>query len=1087
MMRNTRIVRWYCFIVLSCLLILIVGCREALPDPVRSAYADLPEQVDFNFHVRPILADRCYPCHGPDEASREAGLRLDREIDAFGMLASGGAALVAHRPQQSKAWLRIIESNPRQQMPPPESHLTLSAYEKALLHKWLKEGATWKRHWSFIPPEKPSVPTMESAGNEIDQFIRHRLLLEGLSPASRATKEELIRRLYFDLTGLPPTLEEIDAFVHDASSEAYAVRVEALLATRAHAERLAMDWLDVARFGDTQGMHVDPERLNWPWRDWVIRSFENNLPYDSFIVHQMAGDLLPNSTLDQRLATAFHRNHPTTSEGGVPDEEFRQKYVQDRTNTTATAFLGMTLECATCHDHKFDPISQEEYFEMTAFFNNMKELGMVNELLVKPGGGPVSASGPTMKLADPITAKEIDAIRAQRDMLTQARRHLMDSLSKTHAIAEGEVEMPKPSGHFPLDRLQHYPIEDAVIHRIQGLRPINKMLDQNKRSLACGSPEIVEGVVGNAMRSPTEMEILFLKEAGSFEINEPFSASAWIHPERQHTNQTILGTSGAMGNAWRGWDFFLDTLDRLTIRLVSAYPHNYVELQTLDSLAVDQWSHVAFTYDGTASSEGLHLYINGKLQATHVPYDRLTGTIVRRWRPNRPEWPDRPIMVFRSGRFHTGENGVFMGSMDEIHTYRQELSPLEMRERYVLDGGKAASPVTVSENLRHLLMRTSGPYQAHVKSLRHLVDRQRLLEQDVPEIMVLEDMEERRPTYVLDRGQYDAPTKEVFPATPKAILSFGDRPQNRLGLAQWLISHDNPLTARVVVNRYWQMIFGRGLVSTPEDFGIQGSLPSHPELLDWLAVWFMESGWNVRALLRLMVSSETYKQSSRIMEESLLKDPGNILLSRGPSYRYPAEFIRDNALAASGLLSRKVGGPSVKPYQPEGIWDHGSLVSGPYIESKGEDLYRRSMYTYIRRTAPHPAMTAFDAPNRLVCTVRRELTNTPLQALVLLNDPQYVEAARVLGLRMHRMGNELDACITTGFRLVTGQSPTEEELNLLKQQYRLAKSSFQRSSKRVEHLLKVGESESPVVDLETAAMTVVANTIMNFDGAYMKR
>ena len=1084
-----------------CLTLLFgIACMSQYSGDEAELERELPDKVDFNFHIRPLLADRCYACHGPDDQTREAGLRLDTEVGAFGQLdESKGHAIVKGSLSRSVAWQRITEPDPEKTMPPPESHLSLSDVDKALIKKWIEQGAEWKDHWAFIPPQKAFLPDsfLVKSGNPIDFFIQQKLAEKGLSPSPEVGKERLIRRLFFDVTGLPPSLEEVDAFLADSSEYAYANLVDHLLKTEAHAERLALDWLDVARFGDTQGLHVDPERYNWPWRDWVISAFHRNMPYDEFITWQMAGDLLPQATREQKLATAFHRNHPTSSEGGIPDEEFRQKYVQDRTNTTATAFLGLTLECAACHDHKFDPISQREYYQFSAFFNNLKEVGMVNEYRVKQGGsGPVYASGPSLLLPEKDTERELHLIERGLESLKEEKQLLIEEVLQTKEFLEfakdPPILAPQADSYFPFNSIEPYTPEHAVVHRIQGNAPIHLIVDQNEVSLASGKPELVNGKIGKALYSPKEVDLVFLNGEGSYESYDSFSGAAWVSTEKTGEFQTIFGNSGAMGNAWRGWDFFLDTLNRPAVSLVSVRPQNYLQVIADPSIEMDKWYHLAFTYDGSMEAGGLNLYVNGKKVPIHIEYDNLYGTIKRRWR-KRGEWEERPLMVFRSGRYHTGENGVFTGKIDEVQLFNRCLSTPEIQVLYEQQEEVAPSPSqSYSRNFMvpYLLQKDSTYQEIQNRQKELLVRRTRLLE-EVPEIMVMEDRSEVRPTFLLDRGQYNAPKEEVFVGTPQAVMPFPvEAPPDRLGLARWLTNEKNPLTARVAVNRYWQLIFGKGLVDTPHDFGTQGALPSHPDLLDWLAVNFMETGWNVRDLLKLMLTSQTYKQSSLSSEVQRERDPNNTYLSRSPSYRMTAEMIRDNALAASGLLVRKVGGPSVKPYQPKGVWDVGVLVSGPYTESTGEDLYRRSMYTYIRRTSPHPAMVVFDAPNRLVCTAKRENTNTPLQALVLLNDPQFVEAARVLAARMLKEGGvSLEDQLIYGFRLLCGREPEERELSLLADQFQKAYTKFNASTSEANELLSVGEYPLPLnMDKSRlAAMTGVANALMGFDEVYIKR
>lgn len=1079
--------------------LLVSSCNSSLPTEVGAAYEDLPEKLDFNFHIRPLLVDRCYQCHGPDDNTREAGFRLDQEAAAFAPLKeSGGRAFVKGSLGKSVAWQRIISNNPDLQMPPPSSHLSLSPHEKALLAKWIEEGAEWKEHWAFIPPQKQETPAVEGGSTEnfIDHFILAKLTENDLSPAPSADKERLIRRLSMDLTGLPPSIAEIDAFLADDAPDAYEKLVDRLLLTDAYAERMAMEWLDVARFGDTQGLHLDAERYNWPWRDWVIKAFKENIGYDDFITWQIAGDLLPNASREQKLATAFNRHHPTSAEGGIVNEEYRQKYVQDRTNTVATAFLGLTMECATCHDHKFDPISQQEYYEMSAFFNNIKEIGLVSEYRVsKDGKGPVHAAGPVLLLPEPEVEVMIDSLSDAIEAIRAQQQEIASELAATKAyltaLAAEPIQAPLPMASFSFESIQAHSMKYGVVHRIQNNIPIDKMVDGNQQAVACGQPEVVPGKVGNALRSPKEIDLIFLKDVGSFEMHESFSAGAWFSTEKENENQTIMGNGGETGSAWRGWDLYLDTLSRPSIKLTSIWPHNYIQITADISVPKEEWHHLFFTYDGSAKASGLALYLDGKKLNTTINYDNLYGTIVRGFVRGK-EWKSRPIMVFRSGRFYTGENGVFKGSIDEVKLFNEWLSPLEVAAMVTSESPDLSLKLPTNEEyLGHYLHRRDPTFQKLQDRLQGLLAQRLAVMKEVPEIMVMEEMPTPRKTYVLSRGQYDAPTAEVFPATPRQVLAFPEElPRNRLGLVNWLVDDENPLTARVAVNRYWQMIFGQGIVDTPHDFGTQGALPSHPALLDQLALYFVDSDWNVRDLIKTMVLSATYRRSSVATASHLQKDPKNTFLARGPSYRLQAEMIRDNALVASGLLTRKVGGPSVKPYQPEGIWDFGGLVSGRYQEDSEENLYRRSLYTYIRRTSPHPAMVAFDGPNRLVCTVKRENTNTPLQALVLLNDPQFVEAARVLAQRMQAEGGkEWETQAQYGFRLLCGRKAKESEMALMKKQYEMALQKYRDSPTEAAALLAVGEYplDTRLDKVQTAALAMVASTMMNFDEAYMKR
>lgn len=1047
------------------LLVGMWGCGPAVSEN-EAILAKLPDRVDFNYHIKPLLSDRCYTCHGPDENKREADLRLDTEEGAFAAIGKekNRRAIVAGSLNKSQVYHRISSSDPDEIMPPPESNLSLSEYEVALINKWIDQGAEWKPHWAFISPTKPSVPKVKQIDwvrNGIDHFILRELERQGLQPSREANKERLLRRVSLDLTGLPPTIEEIDAFLADDSEDAYETVVNRLLASPAYGERMAMEWLDVARYADSHGLHADGWRNMWPWRDWVIQAFNANMGFDEFLTLQMAGDLLPNAGKDEILPTAFHRNHPMTAEGGVVEEEWRLEYVFDRTTTTARAFMGLTMECAKCHDHKFDPLSQKEFYQMSAFFNNVKELGMT---------GDDGNYGPVLPLADKKTETALQQLDRQ---IAQAQENIQltkKEVSNTKAWLDQQKSM-KPKLKKGL--LGHYPLE-----RISG-----KRADRKKETNINGTPELVSGKKGKALKVNDEYEILTIQST-NFEWTEPFSVGMWIQSTQSGVFQTIAGTSGDKNNFWRGWDFFLDSADHLSVRLIHSLPHDYLQLTTDQSIPANAWSHVMFTYDGMGKAEGTYLYINGKQAEVNIDFDRLTRSI-KTITSGAHNITNRPIRIGKGYRAFTGDNGLYQGLVDEIYIYERALSALEVAE---------LTETEQPENLLDHYLANNKAYQTLSKELQDLYTQRLDLLDSVPDIMVMEEMPQPRAMFVLDRGAYDAPTEQVEPDMPAQLGGFPEElPTNRLGLAQWLLSEDHPLTSRVTINRYWQLYFGKGLVDTPEDFGNQGSLPSHPELLDWLAMNFIESGWDIKAMQKMIVMSATYRQDSYTSPDLLEIDPQNVWLARGPRHRLSAEMIRDNVLAASGLLVNKIGGPSVKPYQPEGLWiDLGNFSHKllHYKQDKGESLYRRTMYTFIRRTSPPPSMIVFDASTRNTCVVRRQNTNTPLQALVLLNDPQYVEASRILAERMQKEGGEnLSEQITLGFRLLTGRFPLEAEQNLLIEQFEQELKRFQQDPKEAESLMTTGEmSRDQQLDLTTtAALSMVANTMINLDEAYTKR
>ena len=758
------------------LLLALPSCRKDSGSDTRGGTAK--GKVDFNFHVKPILSDKCFACHGPDAKKRQAGLRLDNEEGAFKALNSNPNhfAIVKGNADESILLKRIFSEDALFQMPPPESNLVLTDEEKNTLKKWIEQGAEYKQHWAFTPPTRPEVPDEgEGCNNEIDHFIRAKLREVGLEPSNAADKERLIRRVSFDLTGLPPTLDQVDEFLKSDSPDAYEKVVDQLLASPSYGERWANYWLDVSRYGDTHGYQDDLPRVMWPWRDWVIHAFNKNLPYDKFVTWQLAGDLLPEATREQILATGFNRNHKITQEGGAIPEEYRTEYVADRTNTFGKAFLGISVECSRCHDHKYDPVSQKDFYSTFAFFNQANEKGLINY-----------------------------------------------------------GELPKPN------------------------------------------------------------------------------------------------------------------------------------------IAITQ-----------SDLDGILNFINGN---------------------------------------------------------------------------------------------TIG-------------------QKDTVKVMVMSDQQPRK-TFILNRGQYDEPTEiEVSPSAPSSIMPYRDEFEgNRLGLAKWLFSADNPLASRVIINRLWQEIFGRGIVATSDDFGNQGSLPSHPELLDYLAVEFREKGWDIKSMLKFMVMSATYRQSSTASEKLRERDPENIFLARSSRYRLSSEMIRDNMLFSSGLLHQELGGPSVKPYQPEGLWEAISVgIKGrgetEYIADKGEKLYRRSLYTYWRKTIPPPSMLIFDAPLKEFCEVRRVRTSTPLQALNLLNDPQMLEAARVLGTKLIEAKElSLEEKVVTAFRRVISRQPTQSEVEVLLQAHQEEYERFVSDPAAAEQFLTVGDypQNNSLDRIQCAAMMHVVTIIYNLDEAISK-
>jgi hypothetical protein len=1012
------------------------------------------EPVRFNRDVRPILSDKCFTCHGPDAAARKGGFRLDT---ADGAAASG--VIVAGDAAASTLVQRIKTSDVNDLMPPPESHLTLSPEDIATLERWIAEGAAYERHWAFIPVERVSVPPVPEGGNEIDAFVRKRLAAEGLSATPEADRETLIRRLSLDLRGLPPTLEEIDAFLGDTAPDAYDRLVTAFLADPACGEHLAARWLDAARFADTFGYQSDVENDLWPWRDWVIRAFTENKPYDEFITEQLAGDLLENPTQDQRLATAFNRLHRQTNEGGSINEEFRVAYVADRTETFGTAFMGMTFECSRCHDHKYDPISHREYYSMTAFFNNIDESGLYSHFTR-------TSPSPSMLLYDEGQERKHEVLRwklgKRGEKLEEATAQAAGRFAAF--IAEvAEIPMAAPKHQWSFESFENNRTPDAADDKADVMNVLNATLSPGPR--------------GQALALLGE-DGVSCKQAGDVERSDAFSMALWLRAP-EHVPHTVIAhrTMAASDAGSRGYDLLLEE-GHVVFTLCHFWPGNALRIKTTAPIPVGEWVHVAAAYDGSSTAAGMRIYLNGEAAALEVVRDNLFKTI-------RYEGGGAQLQI--GHRFR--DVGFKGGAVDEFHFFDTALTAIEAR---ALASGLAPADLWAQasevDRREHFAWRMDTEHATAVASLAEARDEEAAFVETLRNVMVMEETPEPRQAYVLTRGEYTQRAEPVGPDTPEAILPFPeDLPRNRLGLARWLTDPAHPLTSRVAVNRYWQQLFGRGLVPTQEDFGGQGQPPSHPELLDFLAKRFMDSGWDVKELLRFIASSAAYRQDSRSTPALRDRDPENVLLARGPSYRLSAEQIRDQALAASGLLVEKIGGPSVKPYQPAGLWEEaGSAV---FTQDTGESLYRRSLYTFIKRTVPPPSLITFDAPNREVCTAKRERTTTPLQALVLLNDPQYVEAARVLAERSYdAAGGEAPALIDRMFRALTGRRPDARQQEILTAALEEQRAVFAEAPEAAEAYLDSGEAprQSEADAAALAAATAVAQAIMNFDAFQVK-
>lgn len=1031
--------------------------------------------VQFNRDIRPILSQNCFACHGPDPAARKEGLRLDQEDGLFGDR-KGGKAVIKGDPKKSLLYQRITTDDEDDIMPPPKSHKPpLKPAQRELIRKWIEQGAPWQALWSFIPPVRAPLPAVKDAAwarNPIDAFVLAKLEENGLSPAPQADKRSLIRRLTFDLTGLPPTPKEVDDFLNDKSPNAYEKVVDRLLASPAYGEHRARYWLDAARYADTHGLHFDNFREIWPYRDWVINAFNSNMHFDQFTIEQLAGDLLPHRTLEQQVASGFNRCNETTNEGGTIPEENLVFYTRDRTETTGRVWLGLTVNCAVCHDHKFDPITQRDFYSMSAFFNNSTMGPLDGNIQNTPPvvTVPAAADLPRFKMIK----GELAAIHRQ---ITQRQTSAKPDFEKWLACADPDTfKSTAPTADLRL-----------LAPFAEGQGKTTKItFDGKERDIPIGDDARWQAghVAGKALQSQNA-PIAQIPEAGDFDTAQPFTCAAWAKLPGKTAYGAVVARMTEADN-YRGWDLWIMD-DRLGSHIIHQWPNDAVKVVSEKPLDTAKWHHLCVTYDGTAKSTGVKLYVDGELQKTRTPEaDNLKGSIKT----------NVPLKVGQRNN-SSPIKGV---TVEDLHIYSRALSQPEVQQlakNNRLAGIFAKAPEKRTEpekkEIYDYWLSTSD------KTYKDLMSHQTALEQEDAAInargaqtLVMEEKNESAKAFVLFRGEYDKRRDPVDAATPASLPPFPkDAPHNRLGFAQWLLRPENPLTARVTVNRFWQELFGTGIVRTSEDFGIMGENPSHPELLDYLAVEF-QSDWDIKRIFKLMVMSNTYQQAATLTPEKIEKDPANRLLSRGPRYRLDAEEIRDSALAVSGLLVQKIGGPSVKPYQPPGVW---SAVAMPesntklYKQDTGENLYRRSMYTFWKRAAPPPSLEILNAPTRETCTVRRELTDTPLQALVTLNDPQFVEAARALAQRtIKEGGNTFDSRLDYITQRLLARPFRPEEKSVSKSAFEDLQSFYTAHPDDAQKLLKVGDSrrDESINPAQHAAWTMLINQLLNLDEALNK-
>jgi hypothetical protein len=1043
---------------------------ETAVEPAAKLLAvSLPETVSFNEHIQPVLSEYCYHCHGPDSGTREPKsepLRLDRVEDAFALRENGRPVIIKGSPGESKIYQLMISDDPEAVMPPPHSHKTMNAEEIALIKRWIEQGAEYEPHWAFTPVKKPDLPEAGAtwAANPIDRFIAEKLDESGLEPNPPEDLRRFYRRLHLDLTGLPPAPESVDAFLENAGTGLQAAIEKAadeLLATTASAEHFARHWLDAARYADTHGIHIDNYRAIWPYRDWVIRAFKDNMPWDRFTTEQLAGDMLPDRTLDQLVATGFSRCLATTGEGGAINEEYDAIYAQDRVETVSAIWLGLTTGCAACHDHKFDPVSIQEFYSLAAFFRNTT----MNAMDGNNAEHPPNVFVPLPEDRDEWKQLTEKIETAEKDLAARAEA----------AKPDFEKWQLEPVFHFNRSMDPALSVELAF-NEPDG--PLRGFVDKQPREWAVDVKR-VEGPFGMA---PVISDVpIDLGDIASFSRGDQVTLGGYFRMEGQTTG-TLIGCVDPTANQ-RGWELALD--DGSPVFLVcDSWDKAATKIEAKKKLQTGKWHHLMVTFDGKLGSHQVaSIFIDGqRVQAGPDP-NTVGGNIESK-------------VPLRLGARH-GENPKFNArvAMQDFRFYRRLLSASEIAElpekiRFTRIASTPVDQRTKEQTdllRRYFFTNVDSPSLEILKNRNELETQRKVLRDRGSVSLVMEEKKEEPFAHVLNRGVYSDPGEKVTPNTPAVLPPMPEgAPKNRLGLAQWLNDPANPLPARVTMNRTWYYFFGTGIVESNDDFGIMGARPSHPKLLDWLAAEFVDSKWNYRHMLKLMVSSATYRQSGKVTPEKLEKDPDNRLLARGPRIRLDAEPIRDLALAASGLLSNKTGGPPVKPYQPEGIWEAVAMPQSNtrhYKQDSGDSLYRRSLYTLWKRTAAPATMEIFNAPTRETFCVRRDLTNTPLQALALMNDPQFVEASRELATLAIRASSDTDSRIDFITLRLTARTLDHEERKMLTDSLIALGEVFHDSPEDADKLIRTGE-KPPADDIkapELAAWTLIASQILNLD------
>ncbi len=1034
------------------------------------------DKLSFNTHIQPLLSEYCYHCHGPDSGTRkptDAPLRLDREEFAFLARPHGKPAIIKGDGAASDVVKRMRTDKESEIMPPPDSHKVMKPEEIAIIERWINEGAEYEEHWSFIPPSKPTVPAVPSGApaewksHPIDAFILAKMSPPGLTPNPPEEKSRLLRRVSFDLTGLPPTPEELNAFVSDTAPDAYEKAVDRLLASPRYGENMARFWLDAARYADTHGIHIDNYRAIWPYRDWVIDAFNANMPYDQFTIEQIGGDLMPTATLEQKIATGFNRCLPTTGEGGAIAEEYDAIYAKDRVETTSGVWLGLTMGCAACHDHKFDPVSMKDFYSFSAFFRNTPMSALDGNKAEHPPNilAPLKQDRPVYR---EIFGK-MDQVRAAMAEREKSARPDFE------AWLAGEPQKPVQLDAAGLQL--HLPLSGEGTETSGSLGGVAQSWKvPAQRTAGLHGPALVIG----------EATDIVIGEAGDVDQKDKFSFGAMIRIEGSPEGTIVARMDSREDN--RGWELAVHG-GKVHASAIHKWPDNANRIVSKRALEPGRWYHVQVTHDGTSKRPGtsMTLYIDGKAEAVETPNKNLNGTIKNKV----------PVRIGRREPGGSAENEVSGGTVaiQDFRFYQRVLTAKEVSglaqgtlvAGYLAIPNEQRTPEKEKPVLDYYLAMVDPGMAKLRQDLVKLEAEEKPIRERGSVTLVMEERKNQKPVArMLERGDYSKPGEEVGAGVPGSLPPLAtDQPADRLGLARWLVDRRNPLTARVTMNRVWHQLFGTGIVETTEDFGIMGARPSHPELLDFLAVEFMEQGWDMKKMVRTMVTSAAYRQSGRSTPAQLEKDPRNRLLSRGPRQRLDAEPLRDMALYASGLMVGTIGGPSVKPYQPEGVWEAVAMPQSNtrnYKQDSGEALYRRSLYTFWKRTAPHPAMETLNAPVREVFCTRRERTNTPLQALVLMNDPQFVEATRVLAERVLAESPDQRTRLDALGRRLLARPLEDREVAVLDASLADFTATFKAEPDGAAKLVAIGATPPKHANaVELAAWTLVASQVLNMD------